>query len=225
MSPLAVNTGTITTHGDGADGALIYTHVSSDSSTVSVTNEGTVTTHGDNSEGIEAVVWHEEEDIVNLAPGTTVTATNSGTVTTHGDQTDSPDGLGGAVDASFAYAAEFGLNSGAIQNSGDAIVENTGTVNALGHKSAGLRAKTFGSGKSMITVRNGIVNAGHAGDPDADPPIPKKFGVGIYGHADTDSTGSTDDGTDVDVMILVTGASAAVRAYGAENDDSATTTR
>ena len=218
---VGVNSGTITTHGDGSKGASIRSDVSSDdTSKVSVDNSGTVTTNGDNAEGIEAVIQYKHDTDSTDAPGT-VMATNSGTVTTNGDQT--AERLSGAVQATFENLAG---TIGKIKNSGNAIVENTGTVNALGDNSAGLRANTFGSGKSMITVTDGKVNAGKAGkagDPDAEEdPILGKFGVGIYGHADTDSTESEDDDTDVDVMILVTGSSAVIQAYGVAEDDSTT---
>ena len=179
--------------GTGAHGL----RASTEEGKAKVTNEGTITTHGKEAHGMSARVTSTTKD-----EDSTATGVNSGTITTHGD---GADGVHIRSDASA-----------------DATVENTGTINALGHKSAGLRAKTFGSGNSMITVRSGIVNAGKAGDPDADTPILGKFGIGIHGHADTGSTGSTDVDTDVDVMILVTGSSAMIQAYGAKNDQTAT---
>ena len=129
-----VNSGTITTHGDGSKGASIRSDVSSDdTSEVSVTNSGTVTTNGDNAEGIEAVIQYEHDTDSTDAPGT-VMATNSGTVTTNGDQTGTANRLSGAVQATFENLAG---TTGTIQNSGNAVVENTGTVNALGRQFSG----------------------------------------------------------------------------------------
>ena len=182
--------------GTGAHGL----RASTEEGKAKVTNEGTITTHGKEAHGMSARVTSTTKD-----EDSTATGVNAGTITTHGD------GADGAYIRSDASA--------------DAIVENSGTVKALGHNSAGLRAKTSGSGKSMITVTNGIVEAGKAGDPDADTPIDGKFGIGIHGHAQTGSTGSTDVDTDVDVMILVTGSGAKIHAYGAKRDDSATEDR
>ena len=193
------NPGTVT--GDAISGTKAHgLRASTESGKAKVTNAGTITTHGKEAHGMSARVTSTTKD-----EDSTATGVNSGTITTNGD------GADGAYIRSDASA--------------DAIIQNTGTVNALGQNSAGLRAKTSGSGKSMITVNDGKVNAGKAGDPDADTPILGKFGIGIHGHADTGSTGSTDVDTDVDVMILVTGSSAKIEAYGAKTDDSATEDR
>ena len=205
------NSGTITTHGDGANGASILVLNSQDErSSVEVTNQagGTVTTNGKSSEGIEAGFWMpssrvENEDALGIARGS-----NHGTVTTTG-------AAAAGVNVGFFFP-EDGFS---INNSGNAFVENTGTVTVSGNGSVGLNAQTHGEGNVDIKVLNGIVRAGTMADPDADPEaIEGKFGIGIQGRAMTDST-SDDPNNDVDVMILVSGSSAIVQAYGADADD------
>ena len=211
------NSGTITTHGDEADGVSILVLNSQDErSSVEVTNQagGTVTTNGAGSEGIEAGFWMSRgvatEDSLGTARGT-----NHGTVTTTG-------AAAAGINVGFFSNAEA---LSFITNSGNAFVENTGTVTVSGQGSVGLNAQTHGEGNVDIKVQNGIVRAGTMANPDAEPEaIVGKFGIGIQGRAMTDST-SDDPNNDVDVMILVSGSSAIVQAYGADADDEDTTQR
>ena len=207
------NSGTITTHGDEADGASIIVLNSQDAtSSVEVTNQadGIVKTIGAGSEGIEAVFWMSRGDATEDALGT-ARGTNHGTVTTTG-------AAAAGVNVGF-WSNEEAFSS--ILNSGNAFVENTGIVTVSGHGSVGLNAQTHGTGNVDIKVQNGIVRAGTMANPAAEPDaIVGKFGIGIQGRARTHSDGPDDD--DVDVMILVSGSSAIVQAYGADADDGTT---
>ena len=208
------NSGTITTHGDEADGASILVLNSQDErSSVEVTNQvgGTVTTNGAGSEGIEAGFWMSRGEANEDALGT-ARGTNHGTVTTTG-------AAAAGINVGFFSNAEA---LSFITNSGNTFVENTGTVTVSGQGSVGLNAQTHGEGNVDIKVQNGIVRAGTMANPDAEPEaIEGKFGIGIQGRAMTDST-SDDPNNDVDVMILVSGSSAIVQAYGADAADDTT---
>ncbi len=203
-----MNSGKITTHGAGADGATIFTPISSDAmSIVSIVNQlgGTIITNGTGSEGIEAAYWMDSLDYSDALG--TAHAENHGTVTVNGDG-----------DANFiaGVRADFSANvdnRGRILNGGDATVVNTGTVIAQGNGAVGLQASTHGTGKAQVTVTNGIVRAGaEAGEEEG------KFGIGIEARVATEST-ADDPSDDVDVIILVSGSSAIVQAYGADNND------
>ena len=204
------NVGTITTHGDESDGASITVlNTLNGKSSVEVINQAgaSVTTKGKGSEGIEAGFWKNRgaasEDSLGTARGS-----NFGTVTTTGD-------AAAGVNVGFWANEDDGYF---IENSGNAIVKNYGVVTVSGNGSIGLNAQTHGSGNVDIEVQNGIVRAGTMADPIAQTPIAGKFGIGIRGQAKTDSSGTTDEDadTDIDVMILVSGSSAVVQAYGAD---------
>ena len=211
--------GTITTHGEHGDGMVAWSidNERSDSQ-ISVTNEGTVITNGASSEGVYAyyLIYSEEDKD---APGQ-ATATNRGQITVKGDNT------GGTIGSNSTGLAagywintntDFGVIGGDILNSGDATVENHGSIIASGTKATGMLAEAFGDGN--VTIKNyGSVVAGTMADADATPVVAGKFGVGIYGEAVTDST-TDDDADDVDVMILVSGSGGSVLAYGADSDD------
>ena len=216
------NSGTITTHGDQADGASIIVLNSQDErSSVEVTNlaGGTVTTNGAGSEGIEALFWMSRGEATEDALGT-ARGTNHGTVTTTGAAA----GVNVGFWANQADENKDDQPDNFIENSGNAFVENTGTVTVSGHGSVGLNAQTHGEGNVDIKVQNGIVRAGTLANPDAEPAIVGKFGIGIQGRARTASPNSRDQAsdTDIDVIILVSGSSAIVQAYGADADDDTT---
>ncbi len=213
------NSGQITTHGDYASGVSAWgiDHEASDTR-VSATNDGTVTTNGDNSGGVSAyylIYSNTDKD----APGRAIT-TNSGQITVKGINTEGPVGSN-AVGLSAGYWTNtnlaWGDHGGEILNSGDANIENKGTVVASGSRSTGLLAETFGTGNIKIT-NFGSVIAGNRADSSAQPTVEGTFGIAIYGVAKTDSTtGDTD--TDVDVVILVSGTTGEVVAYAAGSDD------
>ena len=213
----ARNTGTITTSGDNADGAAIYGPISLDPlSQISIFNSGTVTTNGVSADGFEAgflAYITEDSD----ASGK-VLVENVGTVTVNGDGPDD----GWSIGLSGFYWAntnsESGDSGGNILNSGDVVMQNSGTINAVGHRSIGINASTLGIGTSTINIRGGVVTAGSSGDSETE--TGKKFGIGVRGISETDST-SDDESDDVDVLILVSGSSV-IRAFGATADDSAT---
>ena len=204
------NVGTITTNRDESDGAsILVLNTLNGKSSVEVINQAgaSVTTKGKGSEGIEAGFWKNRgaasEDSLGTARGS-----NFGTVTTTGD-------AAAGVNVGFWANEDDGYF---IENSGNAIVKNYGVVTVSGNGSIGLNAQTHGSGNVDIEVQNGIVRAGTMADPIAQTPIAGKFGIGIRGQAKTDSSGTTDEDadTDIDVMILVSGSSAVVQAYGAD---------
>ena len=214
--------GTITTHGVHGDGMVAWSIDNErPDSQISVTNEGTVITNGASSEGVYAyyLIYSEEDKD---APGQ-ATATNRGQITVKGDNT------GGTIGSnSTGLAAGYWINTntdlgvigGDILNSGDATVENHGSIIASGTKATGMLAQTFGDG-NVIIKNYGSVVAGTMANADATPAVAGKFGVGIYGEVATDST-TDDPDTDVDVMILVSGSRGSVLAYGADSDDQAT---
>ncbi len=213
----ASNTGTITTNGDNADGTAIYSPISEDdSSSISLLNSGTITANGVGADGLEAgFLAYITQDSDALGA---ITVENSGTITVNGDGPSSgwSSGISG-----FYWAndnPEFRDSGGDIQNSGDVMIENTGTVSASGNRGVGIYAETFGTGTSTINMRGGSVTAGSSGDAGSD--TPGKFGIGITGTSNTDRT-DEDAADDVDVLILVSGSSI-VRAFGADEDDSST---
>ena len=207
FSSTGTNSGMITAHGENADGMRIFGPASGHKdSVVSAVNTGTgtITTHGDSSEGVQAFsLLYSATDVDAMG---TAKATNAGKVTVTGND---------ATGVSAGYWANpnpaWGPSGGKILNSGDSVVENTGTVIASGSPGYGLYTRTFGTGNSEIRATGGTVTAGSADTP-------KKFGVGIWGEANTDS-GADDPTTDVDVYILVSGADTTISAFGAENDD------
>lgn len=226
-----INEGTITTTGNEADGMNAW----SESGSVSANNRGTITTSGRDAQGI--AVYGDPSEVASRS----LSATNSGTIRATGERSagievlyyldDSTDtdtlgsvtatNSGEVVATDNGIVAGFWANtdaSGRILNSGDATVENTGTVvvsgsgtlTPSGFDAVGLLVQTYGTGTSKITMTNGSVSAGSEADG--------YFGTAIYGYAETDST-SDDVDTDEDVIILVSGSSTTVRAYGSASDD------
>ncbi len=209
------NEGKITTHGDESDGASIIAPAGSESGRmVKVSNSGTIITNGDSSEGIEATFWHDEAENIDDAKGE-AHAENSGTITVNGNG--NADWLTGGVFAGFFHNPR---NSGRILNGGDARVTNSGTVKATGNRTEGLGVESHGSG-NVVVINTGTVTAGNEGDPDATPPVARKFGIGIRANAYTSSS-SDDVDADVDVDVQVKGATANITAFGAESDDTST---
>ena len=227
FSVTGTNSGSITTKGDSADGASIFSYISTNSaSRASVSNSGMITTNGNNAEGIEVGFWYpQNSDGTDSNALGIVTATNSGTITTKGDSVDDEgnpenDLLVSAVSAGFYAASDF-LNypnaKNEILHGGDAVVANTGTVNAIGNRRIGLYALTHGTGTTRITSSGGAITAGSDNS---------KFGIGIFGEVNTKthSGSSTDDSsTDQDVIIVVDGTGTTVKAFGAAADVSGTT--
>ena len=240
------NSGTITTHGHGANAMQIISSTSTNtSSTVLASNErgGTITVGGENADGILALFWHEDSQDSNALG--TITATNDGTINVMGsDRKDSafdrfmPSG----IYAAFVSAA----SAGTILNSGDVEVYNRGQINASGSRAVGINALAHGTGDIRIAVENGRIVAGQkevaaqpavAADPNATPPVEAKpaveaklrrFGIGIRAEAKTDSTTNsqteeTDPSDDDDIEVEVSGSSTQIDAYGAPSDDGGTT--
>ena len=206
----ADNTGTIVTHGHNASGVGAWgnDHVRPDSRiSASNSGSGSVTTESYGAEGVSAfyIVYSA---IGTNAPGTaTATNSNGGTITTKGDEAY-------GLQAGFWANTnpEWGAIGGSILNSGDAIVENHGTVVASGEGSRGLNAITYGNGDIKITS-TGSITAGTQADASAQPAVEGKFGIGIWGGAYTDTT-ADDLNSDVDVMIVVSGSKSSIKAYG-----------
>ena len=98
-------------------------------------------------------------------------------------------------------------------------VLNTGSVTVTGG-SAGLAARTYGTGTTTVSMTGGSVTSG-AMDDSATSEDESRFGVGIFAVANTDST-ADDPSDDTDVRITVSGAGTTVSAYGAAADDPAT---
>ena len=228
----AINEGTITTTGNFARGVTTW----SESGNASSHNRGTITSSGTDTIGV--AVYGDPSEVA----GRSLSATNSGTIRGNGADSegvevffllDGPtdtDALGSATatnsgevvvtdeGVSAGFYAIPGPGKGRILNSGNATVENTGTVvvsgtgtlSPGGFDAVGLLAWTYGTGTSKITMTNGSVSVGSEADGN--------FGTALYGYAETDST-SDDSDTDEDVIILVSGSSTTVRAYGGASDD------
>ena len=184
---------------------------------------GTIETEGDGSAGVGAHI---------AAGGTgpitaygSARAENHGTVVTAGGTEDPNEAMvarrilsaaNGVTASYFTFGDEAD-----IANAGDVTVVNSGTVTVTG-ESAGLSARTFGTGSATVQVTGGSVTAG-AMDDSATPNDESSFGIGIYAVVHTDS--STDDPSDdTDVHITVSGPMTTVTAYGATADDPATGT-
>ena len=212
-SATVINSGTITTNGDGTYGVLMVSPSSgNEESRMLLRNTGTVTTNGSgSSQGVAASFYYDRHEtgstVVNRNARGRITAENSGRITMSGD---APVGR-----SSIAVWAGFWANSGSsILDSGDVVIKNSGTVDVSGEGANGLRAYTHGTGNVDIETTGGTVTVGTSGTGAA-----RKFGIGIWGVAETDST-ANDPNTDVDVDILVSGSATAVTAYGGARDHS-----
>ena len=216
---------TIISEGNGRFGlrARFDSENANASSELTLENSGTITTSGDDASGLGAYFELEAATIADSADALgLVSVTNSGTITVKGNGT----GSGFITGLEAAYRTKAG-NLGAIFNSGDVKIENSGEITASGDRAKGIYALTEGRGKVDISV-SGTVSAGHQGDSGTMTDDPKTFGIGIHAHADTDHpVGTADDitsdpDTDIDVMIVVTGSGASIMAYGASSDDDTT---
>lgn len=196
---LVVNSGPITTSGDGASGLRAYIELDSatDSSAlglISVTNRNKVTVSGDGTDseyvtGLQAVYRSKSGSEGLITNGGDVDIKNTGSITVSGNW------------AKGIYAK--------TQGTGNVEITVSGTV------SAGQQ----GSSETATSSSNGEAN-------DSAAAVAKKqnFGIGIHAHTDTDQPeNASNDTEDTDVTIIVSGAGASIVAYGASSDDEATT--
>ena len=212
-SATAINSGTITTHGEDATGVRMNSPSGDNAgSRILLRNTGTITTNGGgSSQGIAASFYYNKDDtnstVVNRNARGTITTENSGVITMRGDGPVGRSSIG-------VWSGYWAPEGSGILDSGDVVIKNTGTVNVSGEGANGLRALTHGTGNVDIDMTGGTVTAGTSGTGAA-----RKFGIGIWGAARTDST-ANDSSTDVDVDILVSGSATAVTAYGGASDHS-----
>ena len=220
------NSGTITTEGNGATGLSAGAAASAnEANRVLVINSGTITTSGSDASGLSA--YFELDDVPDAEDSAdalgVLTASNSGTgtIAVEGNGT----GGGFVTGLEAVYRTKVG-NDGKIANSGLARVVNSGKINVSGNRAKGIYALTHGTGNVNITV-NGTISAGHPGAPASEDSstaaVPKKFGIGIHGKANTGErdpdadppeAALPDSKEDVDVMILATGSGTSITAYG-----------
>ena len=223
------NSGDISTEGDGAHGveagAAAGKHKGS---RVLVQNSGTIMTSGDRASGLRAYLQlnnavaaddSESADALGF-----VRLTNSGGITVTGND---------AIGLEAVYRRKEGdpdvnpaVDPVEIVNSGNAEIVSTGNINASGNRAKGIYAQTHGTGNVNIRV-NGTISAGHPGaqasDDGSTAAVPKKFGIGIHGKANTGErdlkadppeAALPDSEKDIDVVILVTGSGTSITAYG-----------
>ena len=227
---VASNSGEISTEGKGAGGVEAFFELSSDDEnaygTAAASNSGQITVKGGGS---------VNDMVAGVSAGFRVVETES--ADTNGDN---DNGNGGET------PAETEPTGPAIQNSGHATVTNTGTVTVSGNLSVGLSAMTYGTGKSTIRVTGGTVKAGHEGpttntqttgtdggtgtstdqgdseqSTNTATPAANAFGIGLWGQ--TMNAASSDEEDDSpNVVIVVSGSSTMVEAYGGTSDNSST---
>ena len=216
------NSGTITTEGNGATGLSAGAAASAnEANRVLVINSGTITTSGNNASGLSAYFELDvpSGDSADALGVLTVSNSGTGMITVEGN------GTGGdfVTGLEAVYRTKAG-NEGTVANSGNAVVVNSGIINVSGNRAKGIYALTHGEGNVNITV-NGTISAGHPGalasEDDSTAAVPKKFGIGIHGKANTgvpsddeDADPLPDPDDDIDVVILVTGSGTSITAYG-----------
>ena len=227
------NSGTIKTEGIGAQGLDVGAAAGkSNASQVLVTNSGTIMTGGAGASGLSAYLELNDAAIDTEANAMgRMSVTNSGGITVTGD---------GATGLEAVYRRKEGTSDEdpavEIVNSGHVTISNSGTITASGNKSKGIYARTHGTGNVNIRV-TGAVSAGHKGTPasssqgsdtegDNTAAVSRKFGIGIHGQANTgipsedeNAEPLADSKDDVDVMIVVSGDSASIMAYGTSSDE------
>ncbi len=225
------NSGSITTEGANADGISAGAAAGANkASRVSVDNSGTITTSGTGATGLSAYLQLNDAatDANSANASGLVSVTNSGTITVNGDGSGS--GFATGLEAVYRSKTNPAVE---IVNSGNVMIEHSGTITASGNRVKGIYALTHGTGNVDIAV-SGTISAGHQGTPEAQSDesdmetdtaaaVPKKFGIGVHGKANT-GTPSDDDTLDdpkddIDVMIVVTGSGTSITAYGAPGDD------
>ena len=221
----STNEGTAVTHGTNAD-AVLAVAVSGGSeahptSVRSINRAGaTIETEGDGASGLNAsvIVGLSESGPGRLDTFGTARAENHGTIITAGGVYAEelsrggmiPSGAPGVIATIWPWADDT-----VIGNAGDVTVVNTGSVTATGG-SAGLAARTFGTGSATVSMTGGSVTAGTM-DDGATAEDESAFGVGIYAAVQTDSS-SDDPIDDTDISITVSGATTTVTAHGGADD-------
>ena len=236
------NSGTIETEGVDAHGLEAGAAAGkSNASRVMVDNSGTITTSGAGASGLSAYLK------LNAAATDTdanalgrVSVTNSGEIKVSGD---------GATGLEAVYRHNPGkldedppVPAVEIVNSGHVSISNSGTITASGNKSKGIYARAHGTGNVNIRV-SGAISAGHKGTPASNSEgsemegentaaVPRTFGIGVHGQANTDipskemeegdeevAAPEPEPDDDVDVVIVVSGSSASIMAYGTSSDE------
>ena len=233
------NSGTIKTEGIGAQGLDVGAAAGkSNASQVLVTNSGTITTSGAGASGLSAYLKLNDAAIDTEANAMgRVSVTNSGEIKVSGD---------GATGLEAVYRRKDGTSDQdpavEIVNSGHVNISNSGTITASGNKSKGIYARTHGTGNVNIMV-SGAISAGHKGAPASNSEgsemegentaaVPRKYGIGVHGQANTDipskemeegdeevAAPEPEPDDDVDVVIVVSGSSASIMAYGTSSDE------
>ena len=220
------NSGSITTEGTRAHGVEVgATAGTHKGSRVVVDNSGTISTTGDGASGLSAYLQLDDEATTDAANALgLISVTNSGTISVEGDGTNGQYVTG--LEAVYRHSEADPVVE--IANSGNVEIESSGIITTSGNRAKGIYARTYGTGKVSIKV-SGSVTAGDPGAPaaagDSTSAVPRKFGIGIHGMANTgtpvdgeDATSLADSTKDVDVMIVVSGSSASIMAYGTSNN-------
>ena len=221
----STNEGTVVTHGTDSE-AVIAIAVSGGTeahptSVRSINRAGAmIETEGDGASGLNAsvLVGLSESGPGRLDTFGTARSENHGTITTAGGVYAEHLARGGpVVSGAPGVTASFWPwdDETEIGNAGDVTVVNTGSVTVSGG-SAGLAARTFGTGSATAQVTGGSVTAGMM-DDSATPEDESRFGIGIYAVVHTDST-ADDPGDDSDVSITVSGPTTTVTAHGGADD-------
>ena len=205
-----INQGQITTHRGTAHGVFAYASTGGSEAFPNIvrtlnTKGARITLHGDHAIGLHSGLYEFSSD---SSYGHAI-AINHGTIVSDG-------GLGtpGDFGSMGLYAQHRNFDSMPARSgkAGDATVINTGNISLTGKSSVGLRAQTEGDGLATVEMTGGRVSAGTAGT---------EFGIGIYTALQFFSTPDSDE--DIDIDILVSGASTSIVAHSAAADDSTTT--
>ena len=221
----STNEGSVVTHGIDSE-AVIAIAVSGGTETHptsvrSINRAGaTIETVGDGASGLNAsiLVGLSESGPGRLDAFGTARSENHGTITTAGGVYAEHLARGGpVVSGAPGVTASFWPweDETEIGNAGDVTVVNTGSVRVTGG-SAGLSARTFGTGSATVSMTGGSVTSGAMDDP-ATATDESTFGIGIYAVVHTSST-TDDPSDDTDVHITVSGPMTTVTAHGGADD-------
>jgi len=128
------NSGSITTHGNGAHGMYAYEDTM-------VTNSGSIITNRNASSGMYA-----------YGSGSTVTNESGGTITTYGNDAHGMRADGGSTIANKGIITIRGIDAHGMQAANNSIIENDGSITAEGLRDHGIYVANYSTGTNSGSI-------------------------------------------------------------------------